>query len=617
MSEPPSSNFKKISRVGISLGSGLVLGILAVVSYQYFESLSNRADHDFAQNDIQQDLSLNGDYDSSETPVVVKKFEEIFNQRSTSEQYKTLYNILSRTTEHELKEWWIQSKKIERTSQREIAQQVIIQNLTKINPQVALRYLHEASLLQKDALSRTIFREWAALNLDAAIEAAAKLVGARRNVALEAILETRDDLAEDKRRAIAIQLKRIDTYDKLKSKTKVLHSIANPSESWNTLLKDNVDNSRQMRTLAIVAESWRELIGYEVLSKIYHSGIEEDEIKQLLTAVIPQMDLVQAMEYAHGVSEENERFFLSRIIVEEWATTDPLSALAGVSSFKPTSLYFDLEEAIAVGWAKNKPSELIQSIELLSEGSRVWPLEVAFAYLTREDPLGAINSLRSMEDSVGNTSTILHRIIEQWGMLHPEAATNWLLNDFDQEDPFLLHSLLEETLPSLALQDPKEAFEIALQQPTPAHALAFPLHLRVIWHLTRHSNVEQAISLLPRVREDSKASAYESVASALVDKGQALEALEMGSDLNPQQQQRYYGLVFQQWAWTNPTDLYEALEDLPSNDAQSLQSFAALELLTRRFSRDQVLTDDQLERARSFLNSEHREGLEAIEMFEN
>ena len=247
----------------------------------------------------------------------------------------------------------------------------------------------------------------------------------------------------------------------------------------------------------------------------------------------------------------------------------------------------------------------------------MWPLEVAFAYLTREDPLGAINSLRSMEDSVGNTSTILHRIIEQWGMLHPEAATNWLLNDFDQEDPFLLHSLLEETLPSLALQDPKEAFEIALQQPTPAHALAFPLHLRVIWHLTRHSNVEQAISLLPRVREDSKASAYESVASALVDKGQALEALEMGSDLNPQQQQRYYGLVFQQWAWTNPTDLYEALEDLPSNDAQSLQSFAALELLTRRFSRDQVLTDDQLERARSFLNSEHREGLEAIEMFEN
>lgn len=329
------------------------------------------------------------------------------------------------------------------------------------------------------------------------------------------------------------------------------------------------------------------------------------------------MDLAQALEYARGVSEETEQSFLSRIIVEEWASIDPQAALASVSSFKPTSLYFDLEEEIAVVWAKNEPSELIQSIELMSEGSRVWPLEVAFVYLTREDPLRAINSLSSIEDYVGGTSSILHGIVRQWGKLHPEAATNWLLHDLDQEDPYLLHSLLEETLPSLALQDPNEAFEIALQQPTPAHPLAFPLHMRVIWQLTRHGNVEQAMNLLPRVHEDSKASAYESVASALVDKGQALEAMELGNDLKPQQQERYYRLVFQQWAWTDPTDLYESLEDLSSNDAQPLQSFAAFELLTRRFSHDQVLTADQLDRARSFLNSDHERGLKMIEMFEN
>lgn len=587
------------------------MGILAVVSFQNFEPLNDRVDRDFAPSDIHQDSIKNGDYDSSETPVVVGIFEEIFKQRSTAEQYKALYNTLSRTNEQELKEWWIQSKKIERTSHREIAQQVILRNLTKISPQVALRYLHEASLLQKDALSRTIFSEWAVLNLDEAIEAAAKLVGSRRNVALVAILETRDDLSEDRRRAIAVQLKRIDTYDKLSSETTVLHSIANPSESWDILLNDSVDDSRQMETLAIVAETWRELIGFEVLSKIYNSGIEEYEVKHLITAAIAQADLTQALEYARGVPQENEQSFLSGIIVEEWASTDPLAALAGISSFKPASLYFDLEEEIALVWAKHKPSELIQSIELVSEGSRVWPLEVAFAYLTREDPLGAINSLSSIEDYVGGTSSILHAIVRQWGKLHPEAATNWLLNDFDQEDLDLLHSLLEQTLPFLALQDPKEAFEIALEQPTSG------LDRWVIWQLTIYGGVEQAMSLLPRVRENAKPSAYESVGSALVDKGQALEALELGNDLKTPQQQSYYRRVLQRWAWTDPTDLYESLEDLPSNDAQSLQSIAALELLTRRFNHDQVLTDDQLERAKSFLNSKDKEALKIAEMFQN
>lgn len=601
--------------MGITFAVGLAIGVLGVITVQSFFLKSEP--HDVVDIEGQQDSIELFDSDYDESPIEAKRFEKIFKFRRIAEQQKALYNTLSHTTEQELKEWWIQSQKLRRTSHRAIAQQVILRNLTKINPQEALRYLDEASLLQKDALSRAIFSEWAVLNLDEAIEAAAKLVSARRNVALEAILETRDDLSEDRRRAIAVQLNRIDTYDKLNSETKVLHSIANPSESWDILLNDGVDDSRQMGTLAMVAESWRKQIGFEVLSKIYHSGFEENEIKRMLTAAIAQVDLAQALEYAHGVSEENEQSFLSSIIVEEWASTDPLAALAGVSSFKPASLYFDLEEEIAVVWAKNKPSELIQSIELVSEGSRVLPLEVAFAYLTREDPLEAINSLSSIEDYVGHTSSILHQIFEQWGKLHPEAAINWLINDFDQEDPLLRHSLLEETLPSLALQDPKKAFEIALAQPTPARGFATALDLWIIRQLTVHGHVEQALSLLPRVRENSKAYAYESVAVGLVDKGRALEALELGSDLTPHQQQIYYSHVVQRWARANPTELYESLEDLPSDDAQLLQSSAALELLTRRFNHDQVLTDDQLKRARSFLNSEHREGLKMIEMFEN
>ena len=597
--------------------AGLAVGILTVVSIQNVGKRNEHLTQDVARVDVGQTSTERADNRSSKSTHIAGQFEEIFNQRSTAEQYKALYNTLSRTNEQELKEWWIQSKNIERTSRREIAQQVVLRNLSKINPETALQYVNEVSFHQTDALSRTIFSEWAVSDIDDAIKAASKLLGARRSVALDSILETRDDLSEDRRLAIAVQLNRIDTLDKLNSEMKALHSIADPSSSWDILLNDNVDDSLQIGALALVAEQWQGQIGFEVLSKIYHSGFEDFEIKRLLLEAIAQVDPAQALEFAREVSDENEQSFLSGIIVEEWASTDPLAALAAVSSFKPASLYFDLEEEIGVVWAKNKPYEFIQSIELMSEGSRVWPLEVAFAYLTREDPLGAIESLSSMKDYVGNTTTILHRIIEQWGMLQPEVATNWILNDFDQEDPYLRYSLLEETLPSLALQDPQKAFEIALEQPTPDHGLAFGLDFRVISELAWHGRVEHAIDLLPRARESSKASAYESVGKALVDKGQGLDALELGSDLKPNQQQRYYRSIIQRWAWADPTELYEALEDLPSSDAQSLQSIAASELLTRRFSRHQVLTDEQLERARSFLNDNDRKRVQLIERLEN
>ncbi len=398
----------------------------------------------------------------------------------------------------------------------------------------------------------------------------------------------------------------------MNSDTKALNSIANPSESWDILLNDNIDDARQMGALVMVAEKWREQIGFAVFSKIYQSRIEDNWIKNQLTAALAQTDPALALDYAKRVSDEWEQSSLSLIVVEEWASIDPQAALAAVSSFKPSSLYFELEGTVGAYWAKNKPYELIQNIELLTQGSRIWALEVAFSYIAREDPLEAIESLSAIKNSVGNTKSILQRIIDEWGMLQPDAATDWLLNDVDHEDPLLLHSLLEEVLPSLARQDPIKAFEIALQQPNPVGR--FGLADRVISQLTRDGEFAIAISLLPRMPEHDQIDAYKRVGQAMVNEGQTSEALEMGNDLEPELQQDYYRRVFQAWVRADPTDLYESLEDLPSS---AVQSIAASVLLTRRFDYGQLLTEAQLERARSFLNSDGRNWVQVMEELES
>lgn len=583
--------------IGITLVAGLTLGVLAFLAVQHFVPQKEHATHSIAHGEVERTETESAHNLSSTNTVGVGKFEQIFDDPSPAEQYKALYNTFSQNTEKELKQWWIHSQNIERTSHREIAQHVILQSLTTINPQEALRALDDASMLQRDAFSRTIFAEWGELHLDDAIKAAAKLAGAQRNVALEAILKSRDDLTEDKRRVIAVRLEREETYHKFFSDGKTLQSTTDPRESWDILLNDDVDDLRQMGTLAIVAESWREQIGFEILSKIYHSEIEDYWIKNRLAAAIVQGDPELAFEYAQGVSEENEQSYLSEIIVEEWARTDPLAALAAASTFEPSSLVADLEEEIAEVWARTKPYELIGNIGLVAEESRLAPLKLAFSHIAREEPLRAIESLSTVEDSIGSTSPILQRIVDEWGMQQPEAATDWVLENVDQEDPQLLRSLLNEVLPSLARHDPMKAFEIALKQPVPDFSEG--LELRVISQLTQDGNIELALGLLPRVRKkNTQQYAYNNIAAAMVKKGRTLEALELGRDLEPRLQQSYYGKVVQAWANTDPISLYALLEDLPTSAAQT-DAVSAL-----FFSNDvtPVFTDDQLEQAKSLLN---------------
>ena len=583
--------------IGVTFVGGLTLGVLGILAFQHFVPQKEHATQGIAQGEVEPAETESAHNLTSTKMVGIEKFEQIFNDPSPAEQYKALYNTISQNTEKELKQWWIQSQKIERASHREIAQYVILLNLTAINPHEALRALDDASVLQRDALSRTIFAEWAELHLDDAIKAAAKLTGAQRSVALEAILKSRDDLTEDKRRAIAVRLEREETYQKYFSDAKVLQSTTDPRESWDILLNDDVADSLQMGTLAIVAESWREQIGFEILSKIYRSEIKDYRIKNRLATAIAQGDPALAFEYAQGVSEEKEQSYLSEIIVEAWARTDPLAALAAASTFEPSSLVADLEEGIAEVWARTNPYELIGNIELVAEESRVSPLILAFSHIAREDPLKAIESLSTVENSVGSTSPILQRIVKEWSLLQPEAATDWVLNNFDQEDPPLLQSLLKEALPSLARQDPIKAFEIALKQPVPH--FSFGLELSVIDQLTQDGNIELAISLLPRVRENNtQADAYNYVASAMVKKGRTFEALELGHDLEPGLQQSYYGDVVQAWANTDPISLYASLEDLPTSAAQT-DAVSALFWNNDIFP---VFTDDQLEQAKSLLD---------------
>ena len=605
-----SASSKRSLVVGISFVAGLSLGVLASIAVLSDGPRKKLETGDVTVSDIHQSYSKSTNGVSTASSVDVGRFLEIFKHRSISEQANALHTILSPATEQELKDWWTEAQNIERGNHRKIAQNAILQSLTTINPREALRSVEDVSAFHTDALLMSVFSQWSVSQIDGAIEAAATVSAPRRKIALQAILETRDDLTESERHSIAIQLKEEELYLKFVSDAKASHSISEPKESWDILVNDDVDNSLQEESLAIVAEAWCEQDGFEVLSNIYAEFEDltrkSDLVRVHLVRAIAHVDLYGALNYTRTLPEGPEQSNLSDIIVDEWARTDPLTALGAVSIFEPTLLASELEKQIGSVWAQTNPNELIESIEAISEEYRISPLETAFLNIARKDPLEAVTKLSSVASFVGNTSTIAKKIVLEWSRQEPDAAAEWIVNSFSLDDP-QRRRLLKEVLPILARQDPNQAFELALKQPVPDEDTG--LELQVITVLAREGDIELAKKLLPRVKENTKVSAFSEVGSAMVRESRTDEAVELGKDFTGTKQRNYFETVLYSWVETDPKQLYESLADLPSS---SIKSIAAKALITRdRFQ--PYFNDDQINHTRTFLTTDDAASLKRFE----
>lgn len=583
---------KYILVIGFTLVVGVSLGALAVVVFQSLVNPNERTAHGGRQL-----YPTSRDIDSSERIDELVQFREIFNNRSIADQYIALYASLSLATEQELKEWWTQSKKIERNSHRETAQSAILRELAKINPHEALRYIDDVSIFLSDRLLIAVFSEWAVAHLDDAIEAIATLSGRRRETALIAVLEVRDDLSDSDLRSIAVRLGKEELYLKLFSDDQAFESLVKPEEAWDVLLNDDVDDFLQEESLAIVAEAWQEQDGFQVLSNIYNSNIESYQMKNRLLREIAKVDLPGAFHFSQGLIDESEKLHLARVVVREWVNDDALAALAAISTFEPSSMASQLEDYFSMTWARANPSEAIENIGTLSEEFRLFTLELAFSEIASKNPLDAIAKVSAVENFVGNTSSIVESIVSEWARKKPGDATDWVIQNYAREDPQRL-MLLREVLSYLTREDPARAFELALQHPDPDSISG--LEYEVISELSQLGDIELAVKFLPRVHENSKRRSYGAVGAALVRELRTDDALELGEDLDETNQTSYYYRVMLEWSRANPKNLFETLENLPSD---ALKSIAADQLI-RRNRTQPVLTVDQIEHARTFVSSD-------------
>ena len=482
----------------------------------------------------------------------------------------------------------------------------IVLRLTMIDPVLALESIEDLPFRSRDSLTTTIFGEWSQLSLDQSIAYAKGLDDIQKYAALRGILESRVDLSEQARREIAIEVGNEIVADEVLERESYLSLLEDPQQSWYKVAANLDESLESMENALNVATAWVRQSGLGVLNEINDSLDQSSRKTSVLIAAVTRAAHRNPSGTVTQLLEMNEQLARSTAptAIRIWARMDPQSALVTASSVESAGFRNSLQQSVVSEWARNDARELLASIDSIPENVVNLAQERAVRALASSDPVEAAR-LFDVLDLEDKDVGIAHDIASNWSKSDALAALDWVFNTSALES--IQGELLKSVLGNLAKRDPEYAMDLALQQP-----VELGLEVAVISRLASVDPLK-ALDLLSQMRDGGHVySAYSSVGSELVKIGQSQRAIKLASELSPFYRQIYFNSVLGQWARTDPEEMLESIDELPSSDAKSS---AALALAMQSRFTNSVLSDEQIALAKTFLNERDTKALDSSSRF--
>lgn len=492
-----------------------------------------------------------------------------------------------------------------KTVQAQVRRPIVLR-LTMIDPVLALKSIESLPFRSRDSLTTTIFGEWSLLSLDQSIAYAKGLNDVRKYAALRGILESRVDLSEQARREIAIEVGNEIVADEVLERESYLSLLEDPQKSWYKVVEDLDGSLESMENTLNVATAWVRQSGLGVLNEINDSLNQSSRKTSVLIAAVTRAAHRNPSGTVTQLLEMNEQLARSTAptAIRIWARMDPQSALLTASSVESAGFRNSLQQSVVSEWAKNDARELLASIDSIPENVVKLAQERAVRALASSDPVEAAR-LFEVLDLKDKDVGIAHDIASNWSKSEPHAAVDWVFNTSALES--IQGELLKSVLGNLAKSDPDFAMDLALQQPA-----ELGLEVAVISRLASVDPLK-ALDLLSQLRDGGHVySAYTSVGSELVKIGQTQRAIKLANELSPFYRHIYFNSVLGQWARSNPEELLESIDELPTSDAKSS---AALALAMQSRFTNSVLSDEQVAHAKTFLNERDAKALDSSSSF--
>ena len=588
--------------------TSIILVTGSVFLYLHFSSKANDQDNKSstlstnASNAlaIEQTSQTNLDHlTPAEALVELVKIESNF-QRTAS-----LYAYLAEVKESDLVNLLRHTESIERASIRSNIQTIVLRKLATVDPEQALDWITEVPKIRRLPLLKGLFHDWSITNLTQAIEGAKSLTGTDRRVALKAMLSTRRDQSSSTLLDIAQELG-LEEFALLQISANQTHELLeNPSAAWDVIVNDNVEDTKQLDLLQLVASTWKEDEGLDVLLRAATAFPQEND-RVALSRVIEEVvgvELKEAFDYVRNLSKE-DRGHLPAALAMVAARVNPEVALSEIASWSDDPFHTHLERIASTTWAESDPRGMLNQLELVPQFTRADALEIAFTHLAYVSPQEAIQNLERANKFLSAKTMLPAIIAEQWSHRDPNAALEWSMS-YAGSNSELRQRLVMKVFTNLVVTDIDRAIKISEEIPS-TYLRGLPDAMYdVVERLAQMGKLEEAISRLPMLDNNAGHFAVKHLGWMLVCAGEPYAAIELGADIPTPDPSfiitgpaSYFNSIFNLWATRDPQQLFDSLQSLNS---PLIRSMAARTIINQHKSRP-TLSEESITTAEEVLS---------------
>lgn len=496
-----------------------------------------------------------------------------------------------------LNDLFSQSEGMSNRGLRDDVQALIVQKIASLDPVGALEKINLYPDVRRRALTRIVFLEWATSELDEAVQYAQELDRLDKQEALMGILKSRDDFSNERRRSLARTLGGEQIAIDMIARRQSGDFISNPEESWRRVVAQlgtvDRESSSALRTLAIhVASTWIEQEGIDVLFAIDETVANQLDRRFIVGSLLEKLsqgDGSKAFELALDIASDDPTIVYHAM--RRWASSDPRAAFAAASIVPSPTLRRGSQRVAIFEWVDANPTGFLESLDSLdhaSEDLRTLGQERALIALADTSAQEAMGYLEEV-DNPRSKRNIARAIVANWVTIDSSDVLAWVRSEPQLEG--MRSDLYVVAVRNLARESPQHAFDLARNHSVNG------LEAEVIDEVAR-VDIEDAISMLSNVRsEETLKDSYQAIGTRLLAQGKPDRVLGLIRQ-HPKafQSQVLTGLAYP-WAFNEPVDLFNRLEDLPSDDVRRTVATAlrAANALSKVLSDEQIASLEQFD----------------------
>lgn len=511
---------------------------------------------------------------------------------NTLQRLSTVYSFVQSILEQDIAKTlrrtvdinWIQSPRVRNTLQTALLERQVL-----VAPQDALEFTLAQKNPNRSKLIKTVFNEWASIDLGTSREEIVNLAEPLRIAALKGIIEARSELSLSQIREVGLELNLESLAVTHYIESLSAEYVADPKTQWYELIAfPEAETELGYELAGRIAHQWYRSEGIDVLQEIFNSNAGDDfqrsSINQILESIARE-DPSRAFQYAEDIPQEGsfQMFPPTFRVVFVWAEIDPHAALEAVSSIEPSGMRERLQNTAINSWASTNPRELLANLETIPKATHMTAVSRSFSSLAQSSPNEASDLVLQIEDPEMR-SLAAESLVYRWAQESVNATLDWVL-EYPKTEP-IRGRLLEGVLSMMIDSDPKRAIQVASQQPI-QEGRNIGLEAELLAALA-FRDVETALELLPNAREgDTRTAVTRSIGVSLVANGEPDRALSLAQQLPDKGKDSFYRSISYEWAKFDPPAVLVAIKDFPTEEIRSNVARELSRMHAQNFSADE------------------------------